>query len=133
MGDTLKTQRQFNLQILRSEDLRYTAKFLLLSRTLCAEHLPIGHSFIPYDLLLQVYFHNVSAPEEQLNIKSLFASLPYSDMGMRYHLRRLIDDGWIKIDSNNGDPRMRRVTLTAKTLSGFGAIAKELAPKLSAD
>ena len=128
----MKVRRQFNLQSVRREDLRYTAELLLHSRTLSAEHLPIGHSFIPYDLLLQVCFHDISAPEEQLNIKSLFASLPYSDMGMRYHLRRLIDNGWINIDSNDSDPRMRRVTPTAKTLGGFDAIAKELAPKLSA-
>jgi hypothetical protein len=116
--------------MVKQEERRRTAEFLLHSRTISAEHLPIGHSFIPYDLLLQIYLHAISEMREQLNIKSLFASLPYSDMGMRYHLRRLIDNGWIKIDTNGSDPRMRSVTPTAKTFVKFDAITIELMSKI---
>ncbi len=116
--------------MVKQEERRRTAEFLLHSRAISAEHLPIGHSFIPYDLLLQVYLHAISEMREQLNIKSLFASLPYSDMGMRYHLRRLIDNGWIKIDTNGSDPRMRSVTPTSKTFVKFDAISLDLLAKI---
>jgi hypothetical protein len=55
--------------------------------------LPVGHSFIPLDILLSVIKGSESG--QDLKIKELFANLPYSDMGIRYHFRLLIKRGWI--------------------------------------
>ena len=45
-----------------------------------SSHLPIGHSFIPYDILIAVIKSYIT--NEVLTVKALFASLPYSDMGL---------------------------------------------------
>ena len=106
------------------------AEFLKISRTISAEHLPIGHSFIPFDLLLHVYLHHTDAENDPLTMKALLASLPYSDMGVRYHLRRLIDRDWISIGKNPHDLRISSVTATRKTISAFDLIAENMAPHL---
>ena len=105
----------------------------MCSRKTVASHLPIGHSFIPYDLLLQVYSHHIAEHGDQLNVKTLFGGLNYSDMGMRYHLSRLLDNNWIKIDRDSTDSRMKSVVPTEKTLARFDAISAELASVLKAN
>jgi hypothetical protein len=110
-----------------NEQQKNIAEFLHLSREVSAQHLPIGHSFIPFDLLLQVCLHEVRYQDQPLSMKALFASLPYSDMGVRYHLRRLIENEWIVIDKNDMDPRMRSVSATDKTFTQFATIADYLA------
>ena len=115
------------------EERAYVTNWLMRSRKTAAQHLPIGHSFIPYDLLLQVYSHHIAEHRDQLNVKTLFAGLNHSDMGIRYHLNRLLDNNWIKIDSNSADSRMKSVVPTGKTLARFDAISAELASALKAN
>ena len=103
------------------------------SRNTAAQHLPIGHSFIPYDLLLQIYWYYIAEHGNQLNVKTLFAGLNHSDMGMRYHLNRLSDNDWITIENNSADSRMKSVLPTEKTLSRFDSISGELASVLKAN
>lgn len=102
-----------------------TAELLKKTRTVTAANLPIGHSFIPYDILL--YLFHCQSIEETLTVKSLFASLPYSDMGTRYHFNRLVANGWIELVANEKDTRMKVCRPTDKFISRFELIAKELA------
>ena len=69
----------------RHESLRVIEIFKHI-RELSTEHLPVDHSFIPYDILLQV----IAAYEvnERISIKGLFSKLPFSDMGIRYRFGR---------------------------------------------
>ena len=101
------------------------AELLKKIRTVTAANLPIGHSFIPYDILLCL-FHCQSI-EETMTVKSLFASLPYSDMGTRYHFNRLVTSGWIELVINERDPRMKVCRPTEKFNSRFWLIVEELA------
>lgn len=111
---------------MRNDNQKRVAELLQISRKISAQHLPIGHSFIPYDLLLQVYLSELNGDQSPLNIKSLLASLPYSDMGVRYHLRRLIEGDWIEIEKDGEDPRMRNVIAKPKTHKRFDLITDHL-------
>jgi hypothetical protein len=88
--------------------------------------LPIGHSFIPFDILLTVVRGN--AEGEDLTVKALFTALPYSDMGIRYHFRTLIKNGWIELHNGDKDTRIRRVKPTEKLIKRFALLSQQLKP-----
>ena len=88
--------------------------------------LPIGHSFIPFDILLAVVKSN--AEGDDLTVKALFTALPYSDMGIRYHFRTLIKSGWIELHNGDKDTRIRRVKPTDKLLKRFALLSQQLKP-----
>ena len=70
------------------------AELLKQSSDIPTTHLPLGGSLIAYNLLLNLYLCQLR--DELPTVKSLFASIAHSDMGIRYHLRKLLDDGWIE-------------------------------------
>lgn len=76
--------------------------------------LPIGHSFIPFDILLATYCGDENGNE--LTVKALFASLPYSDMGIRYHFKKLLDQGWLELQVGEIDTRIKRVKPSMKLI-----------------
>lgn len=88
------------------------------------QHLPIGYSFIPFNLLVEV----LRAEHENSNItvKVLFANLPYSVMGIRYHYNRLIDDGFIALVSSLLDARVKYVRPTDKLKLQFEALTSTM-------
>jgi DNA-binding MarR family transcriptional regulator len=81
------------------------AILLKTANQLSANHLPLGGSLVAYELLLNLYLHHSRG--EQVTIKALFAGIPYSDMGIRYHLRKLITDGWLELKTAQHDKRTR--------------------------
>lgn len=86
--------------------------------------LPIGHSFIPFDILLAVIKGYEDGDE--LTVKALFATLPYSDMGIRYHFRTLIKNGWIELHNGDKDTRIRRVKPTEKLVKRFTLLSQQI-------
>jgi hypothetical protein len=86
--------------------------------------LPIGHSFIPLDILLTVI--RGSSEGEDLTVKALFTALPYSDMGIRYHFRTLIKNGWIELHNGDKDTRVKRVKPTEKLIKRFALLSQQL-------
>ena len=102
---------------------------LALIRKQSAAHLPIGHSFIPYDILVTVVDSFTS--DKELTVKALFATLPYSDMGLRYHFRKLVDGGWIELHAVNGDARVKQVKPTDKLSKHFELLSNSLTPLLN--
>lgn len=92
-------------------------------------HLPIGHSFIPYDILLAVI--EGSHKNEELTVKALFTSLPYSDMGLRHHFKRLIENGWIELHATNNDKRVKQVKPTEKLTNRFTSLSNSIKPLLN--
>jgi hypothetical protein len=91
-----------------------------------AAHLPIGHSFIPYDILVTVVVSFTN--NKELTVKALFATLPYSDSGLRYHFQKLIDTGWIELQAANSDARAKQVKPTDKLSKQFGLLSANLSP-----
>ena len=96
------------------------AVFLKEFRALTTSHLPIGHSFIPFDILISVYVSWLD--KESLPIKTLFASLPYSDMGIRYHFNKLVANHWILLNTDPKDLRVKVCTPSAKLLTKMDSI-----------
>ena len=94
-----------------------------------ATYLPIGHSFIPYDILVAVVEHFTN--NKELTVKALFASLPYSDMGLRYHFRKLVQNGWIELHAIDGDARVKQIKPTEKLTKHFEMLSQSIAPLLS--
>lgn len=93
---------------------------LVKLRDLTSKNLPIGHSFIPYDILLavmQAYIAN-----DPLSVKALFAALPYSNMGLRHHLRRLIASEWVQLVPSSKDKRGKGLIPTSKLIEAFNSI-----------
>ena len=101
----------------------------MLIRKQSAAHLPIGHSFIPYDILVTALDSFTSG--KGLTVKALFATLPYSDMGLRYHFRKLVGSGWIELHAVNGDARVKQVKPTDKLLKHFELLSNSLTPLLN--
>lgn len=104
---------------------------LSLIRKQSAAHLPIGHSFIPYDILITVVESHTN--NEELTVKALFASLPYSDMGLRYHFRKLLNDGWIELQPMNGDKRAKQIMPTEKLSNQFELFLNSIKPALNTE
>lgn len=88
------------------------------------QQLPVGHSLIPLNLLMVV----VSARGDgvDITVKGLFASLPYSVAGMRYHFNRLIEEGFIALVNSTTDSRVKYVIATLKLNRHFELLAATL-------
>jgi hypothetical protein len=80
-----------------------------------AELLPLDNSFIPFDLLFKIGLAHIE--NNELTLKALFAGLPHSEMGMRYHFRRLLANGWIEVQPSPHDRRSKRVIATCKLVN----------------
>ena len=104
---------------------------LVFIRKQSINHLPIGHSFIPYDILITVVESHTN--NEELTVKALFASLPYSDMGLRYHFRKLLNDGWIELQPMNGDKRVKQIKPTEKLSNQFGLFLNSIKQALNTE
>lgn len=100
------------------------ASLLKKANTLSAQHLPLGGSLVAYELLLNLYLHHSRG--EQVTIKALFAGIPYSDMGIRYHLRKLISDGWLELQTAQHDKRTRVCVPSAQFEQAWGCIMSNL-------
>ncbi|MBU3721116.1 MAG: MarR family transcriptional regulator [Burkholderiaceae bacterium] len=111
--------------IFEKEPRQFVAELLIQLRRSVLHNFPIGNSSIAFDMAL-VLFSNFARGREPMNIKALFGNLPYSDMGMRYHLNALIRDGWVVIDKSVKDSRNRRVRPTEKLLGRFDSVVHEM-------
>ncbi len=59
---------------------------------------------------------------EELSVKALFNSLPYSDMGIRHHLRQLKMDAWLEIHPSMVDKRRKMVVPSEKLLTRLSVV-----------
>ena len=109
----------------KESEMFAAAKLLKETRRVTATHLPIGHSFIPYDILLYLFY--CKSASEEVTVKSIFASTAYSDMGTRYHFNRLVANDWIILKNSKLDKRKKICQLTDKSNISFELIMKELA------
>lgn len=67
---------------------------------------------------------------KELTVKALLATLPYSDMGLRYHFRKLVYSGWIELHAVNGDARVKQVKPTEKLSKHWELLSNSLTPIL---
>jgi hypothetical protein len=91
--------------MIERKDAKNIAYLLSQIRSLSHSHLPLSHSFIPYDILLTILSHTLG--DQPPSIKALFASLKHSESGTRYHFERLINMGWIDLMTHDKDSRVK--------------------------
>lgn len=87
-------------------------------------HLPIGHSYIPQDIIFKVldgHFEN-----REMSVKILFAELPYSVMGTRHHFDRLLKSEWIESRKSEKDARVKIVLPSSKLLKRLNLLTNNL-------
>lgn len=87
-------------------------------------HLPIGHSYIPQDIIFKIldgYFEN-----REMSVKILFAELPYSVMGTRHHFDRLLKTNWIESRKSEKDARVKIVLPSPKLLKRLNLLTNNL-------
>ena len=70
--------------------------------------------------------------DNELTVKALFASLPYSDMGIRYHFDKLVKTGWIELHSGDIDTRIKRVKPSEKLSKRFSLLSNQLSSTVGA-
>jgi hypothetical protein len=97
----------------------------------------LDNSLIPFDILFKIGIAHLE--DQDLTLKSLFTGLPHSEMGMRYHFRRLLANGWIELHPSQTDRRAKLVTPTRKLLDrlalldvAFGKMVEQQVPDTDA-
>jgi hypothetical protein len=87
-------------------------------------HLPIGHSYIPQDIIFKVL--NGHFENREMSVKILFAELPYSIMGTRHHFDRLLKSEWIESRKSEKDARVKIVLPSSKLLKRLNLLTNNL-------
>ena len=84
------------------------------------DYLPINEqtpSRIRFEILLLLAEAEFSS--KSLTVKTLFAPIPHSDTAIRKNLDALLDEGWITLDGDQADRRIRYVTPTVELQKCF--------------
>jgi len=90
-----------------------TAASSLALRQWERHHLPMESSLIGFELFLQLAQLSASGRSGRATLlKQLYLALPYSEKGVRLHLRRLEAAGWIRVQRANKDSRGAQVELS---------------------
>ena len=113
-----------NFNKMDSLNITTSTKLLMKVREITSEHLPISHSIIPYQILLVVMYHHIM--KEDLTVKQLFNSGPFSEMGNRYHYRKLVTDDWIILVNHPTDYRQKLIQPAIKSVEAFHTISEKL-------
>lgn len=80
-------------------------------------YFPFVRTNAGYELF--IYISITAMRQEEIRLKNIYYSLPYSEKTIRLLLRDLEDDGWINIIGKVRDMRYREITLTNKFLQGL--------------
>lgn len=83
------------------------AMLMLAIRNHIRDTMPATTSNIPLDICIEVAAG--CRLGKSLTMKQLIYELPYSEAGIQYHLRGLLNDGWLLIRQSNEDRRVRHV------------------------
>jgi hypothetical protein len=100
--------------------LKNTIENLFALRLMWKQHFSFAKSPVSLDIILILL--KASLDNQNLNVKTLFASVDYSDMGIRYHFNDLVDNGWIELYSVPHDRRIKLCRPSAKLESELKSI-----------
>ena len=107
----------------------HSLKLLLTVRAECSKYLGVSHSLIPVDIFTELMHAELEGKE--LSVKQLFSKLPYSDMGIRYHIRQLTANGWIETNPTQKDHRVKSIHSKEKLRVQFALLSESLTVALS--
>ena len=96
-------------------------------------HLPIDNSQLGYELLMAIGpLSSLGELAHGQFLKQLYLALPYSEKGIRLHLRRLELTGWVTVCKTGKGSRTSRVEITDRYWLLMESYAREC-DRLSAD
>lgn len=84
------------------------------------KHLPFRVSTIPFEIVVNVSIHTLK--NEVYGVKEIMIDLPYSNMGIRKHLRALLVGGWLELSPNITDRRCRNLMASKRCLEALSAL-----------
>jgi len=89
-------------------------------------NLPIGGSQLGYELFMALgpVWH-AGADQRSHFLKQLYLALPYSEKGVRLHLRRLELMGWVTVSKKQGGGRNSKVSLSPRYWELMATYASE--------
>lgn len=88
-------------------------------------NLPIVNTSAGYQLMFY-FFKTYIIYEEEIRLKNIYYSLPYSEKTLRLLLRELENDGWIEMSKKKNDARFKDVTIKNKLLTAMNAWLKRI-------
>lgn len=95
------------------EEVSKVAKASIALRRWERANLPTNSSHLGFELFMTlIYETTLDQGEDSVMLKRIYLSLPFSEKGLRIHLRRLEADGWIVVQKSEGDFRHSRVSLS---------------------
>jgi len=100
--------------------LKSTIDNLFAFRLMWKQHFSFAKSPVSLDIILILL--KARLDNHDLNVKTLFASVDYSDMGIRYHFNDLVDNGWIELYNVPHDRRIKLCRPSAKLESKLNSI-----------
>jgi len=80
-------------------------------------HLPFRASTIPFEILIRVTLHTLR--NDPYSVKQLMLDLPYSSMGIRNHLRSLIEHEWLVLSPGTEDRRCKTLTASPQAIEAL--------------
>ncbi|WP_195759527.1 MarR family transcriptional regulator [Spiribacter sp. 2438] len=89
------------------QDIRQQLECLFEAKRIWREAFRDEQSVIPMDIVLLTVWYHSQGPA--LSMKHLVAELPYSEAGIKYHLRQLEADGLVTRQSDPEDGRVVRL------------------------
>lgn len=87
-------------------------RLLLQTKIWERENLPLNNSLIPLELIL--FLAICQADGRRLTVKGLTSSSAFSVLGAGIHMRRLQRDGYISLEQENTDRRVKYILTTPK-------------------
>ena len=95
------------------ENKKYRIELLYELRLWERNNLPISKTIAGYHLLLHMS-KSILQENEEIRLKNIYHSLPFSEKTLRLLLRELEGDGWIEMPSKSKDPRYKEIIPTPK-------------------
>ena len=87
-------------------------RLLLQAKTWERENLPLSNSLIPLEMLL--FLAICQAEGKRITVKGLTSSTGFSILGAGIHLRRLERDGYVVLQQDTIDRRVKYIQTTPK-------------------
>ena len=119
------------------EEIAEIAACSLALRQWERQHLPTEASPVGFELLMRLaQWSALGQHDRTALLKQLYLALPYSEKGVRLHLRRLEAQGWVKVQRASSDSRGTRVELSEmawKLLSDYVKEWRRQSPPAPAD
>ena len=102
------------------EEYKQAFLSILDIRRSALEHLPVqdqASSRIRYDIL--IWLAVAWSDSRILTVKQLYAEVPHSDSAIRHHFEELFSEGWVRLEGDNSDRRLRYVKISSELESRF--------------